>query len=112
MIDTQPHDARPTVIAEKTLERKGDPSLKNLGRSDNTGGFGVTAITDRPFVLVIFGQTLVSMGHASGGVVHVDCSRCSREHAVAQGGQSALDSSVGAGGEVAGSSPASVTILT
>jgi len=45
----------------------GDPSLKKaalLRWSDNNGSFGVTAITDRPFVLAI-GQTFVSMRHAT-----------------------------------------------
>ena len=42
----------------------GDPSLKKAAQlqwSDNNGSFGVTSITDRPFVLVILGQTFVSM---------------------------------------------------
>jgi hypothetical protein len=43
---------------------RSDPSLKKAAQlqwSDNNGSFGVTSITDRPFVLVILGQTFVSM---------------------------------------------------
>jgi hypothetical protein len=51
--ETQPRTATP-------------PSRKPYYQNNptNDGGCGVTAITDRPFVLVILGQTLVSMGHA------------------------------------------------